>query len=176
MYLSYRLEVAIVRRSLSSSGWFEEATMKLVTLLAGAGLCAVAGSVTYAGDDQKPAAIVDRGASFFIDRSPGRTEIKIRCAESDSTRDCLNAIFPVLTEGGQGSGSPGVVYATTSLKCGDTIYSIGTGTSGGACGPSAGSNGKGVSCTQLGKEVASANCDTGCGTQTGSGTCSIAAK
>jgi hypothetical protein len=85
----------------------------------------------------------------------------------------LNHDNAVLNESIRG---PGVVYATTSLKCGDTIYNIGTGNSGGNCGPLGGSGGKAVSCAQLGKQVASASCDTGCGTQTGSGTCSITAK
>jgi hypothetical protein len=113
----------------------------------------------------------DRGARFSIDRGRGQGRIDIRCADGDTTRACLEAVLPII-EGGQ--DQTGVVYATTGLKCGDgTIYEVSTGTNKGTCGPAAGSGGKKVTCVQGGKEVASASCDSGCGTQDGAGSCKI---
>src|SRR5262249_13206645 len=68
------------------------------------------------------------------------------------------------------SGGPGVAYATTSIKCGDTIYQVSTGTSGGACsvtGPIDKPN-TGTTCTD-GDSRASATCVEGCGPSAGSG-------
>jgi hypothetical protein len=71
-------------------------------------------------------------------------------------------------------GGPAVSYATTSIKCGDTIYQVSTGTSGGACGVTgpAGKPSTGADCSDGGSR-ASATCNLGCGPSAGSGACTI---
>ena len=113
-----------------------------------------------------------RGASVFIRR--GMDEIRIKCADSDSTRACIDVIRPIISPGG---GSPTVVYATTSIKCGNTIYEVSTGNNAGNCsvaGPENGPrNSAGCNDAPSGGNGASANCQTGCGATTGSGSCTI---
>ena len=67
-----------------------------------------------------------------------------------------------------------VVYATTSVKCGNTVYEVSTGTSGGACEVNRfpGQPTQGANCTD-GGNAAEANCTTGCGNATGAGSCTI---
>src|SRR5438067_2375838 len=65
--------------------------------------------------EQKPTTVCpgeshSPGAMFSLDRGNGRGKINIKCAESDGTRDCVQAVLPVLSSG-QGSG--GVIFATT---------------------------------------------------------------
>ena len=69
---------------------------------------------------------------------------------------------------------PTVVYATTSVKCGSTIYEVSTGTSGGGCSVTRvpGQPTQGANCVD-GGNAAEANCTTGCGTTSGSGSCTI---
>jgi hypothetical protein len=111
------------------------------------------------------------GAMFSLDRGNGRGKINIKCAESDGTRDCVQAVLPVLSSG-QGSG--GVIFATTSLKCGNTIIQVSTGTSGGNCAVAGPENGprNSAGCND-GNNTASASCDTGCGATSGSGSCTM---
>jgi len=118
-----------------------------------------------------------KGAYLLVDRGTGQGRIEVRCSETESTRNCIESALPVISMGGQGGQGPvGVVYATTSLQCGGSVYTVSTGTNHGTCGPTAGSGGKGVTCGEGGNTVASASCDSGCGTQTGGGTCTIVAK
>jgi deoxycytidine triphosphate deaminase len=65
-------------------------------------------------------------------------------------------------------------FTTSSIKCGNAVYRVSTGTSGGICsmtGP-ANSIADGVKCTDNGN-LASATCATGCSESTGSGSCLI---
>ena len=113
-----------------------------------------------------------RGASFFIRR--GMDEIRIKCADSDSTRACIDVVRPIISPGG---GAPTVVYATTSIKCGNTVYEVSTGNNAGNCsvaGPEDGPrDSAGCNDAPSGGNTASANCQTGCGATTGSGSCTI---
>jgi hypothetical protein len=129
---------------------------------------ALAQSPTPSGD---PIATQSRGAWFLLDRGVGQGKIEIRCATNEATRVCLEVALPLISGWQQGQG--GVVYATTSLKCGNDVYTVSTGTNSGACGPTAGGGGKSVTCTSGGNTVASASCDAGCGTQTGAGSCTL---
>jgi hypothetical protein len=60
---------------------------------------------------------------FDIDRGTGKGEIQVKCADADSTRQCADAVLQII----QGGDSTTVVYATTSIKCDDTIYTVSTG-------------------------------------------------
>jgi hypothetical protein len=112
-----------------------------------------------------------RSAGASLSLSSGRGQFIIKCADTDSTRDCVQAVLPVLPSGG---GSGGVIYATTSIKCGGTTYQVSTGTSGGNCAVSGPENGprNSAGCND-GNNTASATCDTGCGATSGSGSCTI---
>jgi hypothetical protein len=102
----------------------------------------------------------------------GQSSIIAKCAGTESTHDCVQALLPVL--------SLGKPYATTSIQCGSTIYQISTGNSSGMCSnlENVGSPGKttGVTCGDSVGNASSATCDGGCGATTGSGTCTITAK
>jgi len=67
-----------------------------------------------------------------------------------------------------------VVYSTNSVKCGNTIYEVSTGTRGGSCDATRnpGQPTTGTNCVD-GNNTAEANCTTGCGTTTGAGSCTI---
>ncbi len=126
------------------------------------------------GPEQKgPSAFQPRsaGAELSVDRSSGRGKFNIRCAASDTTRDCVQAILPVLSSGQSGGG---VIYATTSIKCGGTVYQVSTGTSGGNCSVAGPENGprNSAGCND-GNNTASATCAEGCGASSGSGSCTI---
>jgi hypothetical protein len=110
------------------------------------------------------------GASFSIDRATG--QITVKCADSDSTRACVDAIGPIISPGG---GSTTVVYATNSIKCGDTVYTVSTGTNTGSCvtGGTQGQPVTTVNCQDGGKQVSSASCSGGCGTTLNGGKCEI---
>jgi len=110
------------------------------------------------------------GASFSIDR--GASRIDVKCADLDSTRQCIDAIGPIISPGG---GSTTVVYATSSIKCGDTTYTVSTGTNTGSCntGASEGQLPTTVNCQDGGKQVSSASCSGGCGSSLNGGKCEI---
>jgi hypothetical protein len=118
--------------------------------------------------EQKPP-IVSTGqhAGASLSLSGARGQFIIKCADTDTTRDCVQAVLPVLPSG-QGSG--GVIYATTSIKCGSTTYQVSTGTSGGNCAVAGPENGprNSAGCND-GNNTSSASCDTGCGATSGSG-------
>jgi hypothetical protein len=126
------------------------------------------------GTEQKTpivSTVQPRSAGASLSLSGGRGQFIIKCADSDTTRECVQAVLPVLPSG-QGSG--GVIYATTTIKCGGTNYQVSTGTSGGNCAVS-GPEGKprdSAGCND-GNNTASATCDTGCGATSGSGSCTI---
>ncbi len=120
-----------------------------------------------------PPEICSKAGYLSLDRGIGQGKVEIKCAEGESTKICLEAALPIIS---QGQGQIGVVYATTSLKCGDTIYQVSTGTKTGSCGPTAGTGGQGISCTDGGKLVSAASCVAGCGTSNGAGSCTISAK
>jgi hypothetical protein len=112
------------------------------------------------------------GAKLSIDRGSGKAKIEIQCSASN-IRQCVEAALPVLDEGQGGT----VVYATSSIKCGNTIYEVSTGNNSGNCsvaGPEGGPR-ESVGCNDAptGGNTASANCTTGCGATTGSGSCTI---
>jgi hypothetical protein len=116
--------------------------------------------------------VQSRSAGASLSLSSGRGQFNIKCADSDTTRECVQAVLPVLPSG-QGSG--GVIYVTTSIKCGSTTYQVSTGTSGGNCstaGPQGGPRNS-AGCND-GTNTASATCDEGCGATSGSGSCTIA--
>ena len=67
-----------------------------------------------------------------------------------------------------------MVYSTTSIKCGNTVYEVSTGTKGGLCATSGPANAPVESGTcNDGGNRAGANCKTGCEGTTGSGSCTI---
>jgi hypothetical protein len=112
------------------------------------------------------------GAWILVRR--GMDEFQVKCADPDSTRQCLDVVRPIISPIG---GSPTVVYATTSIKCGNTVYEVSTGNNAGNCsvaGPENGPrNSAGCNDAPGGGNTASANCQTGCGATTGSGSCTI---
>jgi hypothetical protein len=117
------------------------------------------------------------GAAFSLDRGTGQGRIKIQCADRDTTRECVEAVLPlleVLSPGGAPGSGSGVAYATTSIKCGGTVYEVSTGTSGGNCAVSGPENGprNSAGCNDGGNQ-ASASCDEGCGATSGAGSCTI---
>jgi hypothetical protein len=59
-----------------------------------------------------------------------RTQVK--CADTDSTRQCLEVVRPIVSSPVGGSPT-GVIYATTSIKSGSTIYEVSTGNNAGNC-------------------------------------------
>lgn len=72
--------------------------------------------------------------------------------------------------------TPGVVYATSSIKCGDRVYEVSTGNNKGQCSVRGveGEEDHMVNCsTADGKNVANATCALGCGDTNGSGSCKI---
>ena len=110
------------------------------------------------------------GASISINRG----KIQVYCDKGDSTRECADALSDVIIS--EGGGSTTVVYATTSIKCGDTIVTVSTGTKTGTCTPSGGGANKphnAAGCTDKGQQVSAANCDTLCGDTKGSGSCTM---
>lgn len=115
-----------------------------------------------------------KGSGAWILVRRGMDEIKVKCADYDSTRQCLDVVRPIISPGG---GSTSVVYATTSIKCGSTIYEVSTGNNAGNCSVAGPENGPresaGCNDSPTGGNSASANCQTGCGATTGSGSCTI---
>jgi hypothetical protein len=109
------------------------------------------------------------GAVLTIDRGVGKGQVQIKCADADTTRQCVEATLPVIS-----SGQDTVVFATVSIKCGSTVYTVSTGTKGGGCSVGSAPNGPtdSVNCEDGGNK-ASANCVGGCGTAGGSGSCTI---
>jgi hypothetical protein len=112
------------------------------------------------------------GATLSLDT--GQRKIIAKCAVAESTRDCVQALLPILSLGNGGSG---VIYATTSIKCGSTIYEVSTGNSAGMCSNLADQGGgnktTGVTCGDGSGNASSATCDGGCGVTKGSGSCTI---
>jgi hypothetical protein len=145
--------------------------MKFILFVLAAALPLVSGSSTLAQNECRPdpeRASVEHGARFSIDRGRGQGRIEIKCSEQDTTRACLDAVSPIISGGSGGV----VVFATTSLKCSDATYTISTGNNNGKCGPH-GQGQQAVTCTEGTNTVSSASCASGCGTQTGSGSCTI---
>jgi hypothetical protein len=119
--------------------------------------------------DQK---MLTSGAILSLDRGSGKGRLQITCAAGESTRDCVGAVGPIIS--GQGS----VVFATTSIKCGDTILTASTGTASGTCATTgSGKDGLGpntiISCGDNKGNKSTANCKNLCGESQGSGTCTI---
>ena len=122
--------------------------------------------------DKRPACPAKQSGGAWISITRGLNEIRIKCADSDSTRQCFDVIGPIVSPG----GGTGVVYATTSIKCGGTVYEVSTGNSAGNCSVAGPENGprESAGCNDSpGGNSASANCTTGCGATTGSGSCTI---
>jgi hypothetical protein len=123
---------------------------------------------------ERPACPPTKGSGAWILLRNGMGEIQVKCADSDSTRQCLDVVRPIISPVG---GSPTVVYATTSIKCGSTIYEVSTGNNAGNCSVAGPENGPresaGCNDAPSGGNSASANCQTGCGATTGSGSCTI---
>jgi hypothetical protein len=121
---------------------------------------------------ERPACPPTKGSGAWILLRNGMGEIQVKCADSDSTRQCLDVVRPIISPVG---GSPTVVYATTSIKCGNTIYEVSTGNNAGNCSVAGPENGPresaGCNDAPSGGNSASANCQTGCGATTGSGSC-----
>lgn len=117
-----------------------------------------------------------KGSGAWILIRNGLAEFQVKCADADSTRQCLDVVRPIVSSSVGGS-STGVIYATTSIKCGNTIYEVSTGNSAGNCsvaGPEGGPReSAGCNDAPSGGNTASANCQTGCGATTGSGSCTI---
>jgi hypothetical protein len=117
-----------------------------------------------------------KGSGAWILLRNGMAEIQVKCADSDSTRQCLDVVRPIVSSPVGGSPT-GVVYATTSIKCGNTIYEVSTGNNAGNCSVAGPENGPresaGCNDAPSGGNSASANCQTGCGATTGSGSCTI---
>ena len=143
-----------------------------VALMLGVSLSLVAGAAAAQHmHDRSPAAPIAEGAKVLFDRGQGRVEVQ--CAKADTTRGCIDAILPILGTLSSGS-TPGVIFATTSIKCGDTIYEVSTGTKDGNCSVATPEGGTATStgCVDGGNK-ASASCHAGCGASSGSGSCTI---
>jgi hypothetical protein len=69
-------------------------------------------------------------------------------------------------------GGPAFAQATTSIKCGNTIYEISTGTKAGNCGNGPNEANSKV-CDDSDGNHAYASCAGGCGISNGAGTCTI---
>ena len=111
------------------------------------------------------------GAWILIRR--GLDEIQVKCADLDTTRQCVDVVRPIISPLG---GSPTVVYATSSIKCGNTVYEVSTGNNAGRCSVGGPANGprNTVGCNDAaGGNEASATCEHGCGATSGSGSCTI---
>jgi hypothetical protein len=67
----------------------------------------------------------------------------------------------------QDAKGPSVVYAGTSLRCGNTVYHVTV--RGGTCGNQTEAMGGGKGCSNNSGDHASANCATGCGDTKGEG-------
>jgi hypothetical protein len=123
---------------------------------------------------ERPACPPTKGSGAWILLRNSMGEIQVKCADSDSTRQCLDVVRPIISPVG---GAPTVVYATTSIKCGNTIYEVSTGNNAGNCSVAGPENGPresaGCNDAPSGGNSASANCQTGCGATTGSGSCTI---
>jgi hypothetical protein len=119
---------------------------------------------------------VGSGGLLSLDRGIGQGKVELKCADSETTKSCVEAAMPILSQKGGflGGGQTLVPFATTSLQCGSTIYQVSTGTNSGICGPTNGTGGTGVNCTDnKGNLLSDASCTAGCGTSTGSGSCTI---
>lgn len=76
-----------------------------------------------------------------------------------------------------GEGAPGVVYASISVRCGDDVYTVSTGSNGGKCETTEGPAGTGAHCTD-GNNGATMTCKSGVGKcieSEGRGSCTIKA-
>lgn len=116
-----------------------------------------------------------KGSGAWILLRNGLAEIQVKCADTDSTRQCLEVVRPIVSSPVGGSPT-GVIYATTSIKCGSTIYEVSTGNNAGNCSVAGPENGprESAGCNDAPSgNSASANCQTGCGATTGSGSCTI---
>jgi hypothetical protein len=113
---------------------------------------------------ERPACPPTKGSGAWILLRNGMGEIQVKCADSDSTRQCLDVVRPIISPVG---GSPTVVYATE----------VSTGNNAGNCSVAGPENGPresaGCNDAPSGGNSASANCQTGCGATTGSGSCTI---
>jgi hypothetical protein len=106
-------------------------------------------------------------------------------------RECLQ-LLPLLSSSrapgggviGQGSGggvldqgSGGAVFASISIKCGNTVFQVSTGTSKGQCVANGNLDGPSTeaACAD-GDSVATADCKHGCQSTSGSGSCTISVK
>ncbi|MCB1876941.1 MAG: hypothetical protein KDH88_13290 [Chromatiales bacterium] len=67
--------------------------------------------------------------------------------------------------------APGVIYARFDLECGSKTYTLSTGNSRGECRKA--SDGKYVLCSDGAGNEARANCEGGCVTTKGAGSCSV---
>jgi hypothetical protein len=116
-----------------------------------------------------------QGPKLVLDRGPGRGRIELECGPGEATRACLEAVLPLFEIlPPDGGGGTGVVYSTTSIKCGNTVYEVSTGTKGGVCATSGPANAPVESATcNDGGNRAGANCRTGCEGTRGSGSCTI---
>jgi hypothetical protein len=114
-----------------------------------------------------------RGTKVSVDRGLGKGKIEIQCAAGDDLRRCIELVLPEWSQ----DQDTTVVYATTSIKCGNTIYEVSTGNNAGNCSVAGPENGPresaGCNDAPSGGNSASANCTTGCGATTGSGSCTI---
>lgn len=122
-------------------------------------------AIAQTADQRKP----NSGATFSIDRG-AKGKFEVKCADSDNTRQCVDAVLTIIPQ----DQGPGVAYATTSIKCGNTVYQVSTGTGGGSCtggGVQGGPHTNG-SCSD-GGNTAAADCTSGCGATSGAGSCLI---
>jgi hypothetical protein len=130
---------------------------------------------TPPGDHQPRHGWGPQGPKLVLDRGPGRGRIELECGPGEATRACLEAVLPLLEVlSPDGGGGTGVVYAGTSIKCGNTVYEVSTGTKAGLCATSGPANAPVESATcNDGGNRAGANCKTGCEGTAGSGSCTI---
>jgi hypothetical protein len=73
-----------------------------------------------------------------------------------------------------GLGGTGVAYASIDLVCGSKTYTVGTGNSHGEC--KSGGNGNNAICDDGHGNGAEVTCSSGCGSSSGSGSCSAKAQ
>src|SRR5215831_17308244 len=92
----------------------------IAALLLSTGATVLAQNTAPAGPAS--ATLISRGARLLLDRPAGLGRIDIRCAEGESTKECVDSFLPIISGGQFHVG----IGATTSLKCGDTTFQVST--------------------------------------------------
>lgn len=152
-----------------------------------------AGAQSYTSDKGELNKIIARLCALLPDNPDCRGTLKVRCESDEGDvctcgegKDCQATPTGCACFKAEDSSSnqtprrisiftsrpPPPSKATLDVKCGDDTYTISTGNDAGSCGATApGKGGGGGGSCSDGTNGASANCDTGCVSSAGSGSC-----